>query len=94
VSQISKSESNPIEGSPSPCNRGLDPGGGVEVTVRPMETGLQSWLKMSFRLGGDFAAETGVVGGDKNMPPPDVDGGVDDGKRDVELDDDDDGRLC
>jgi hypothetical protein len=53
---------------------------------------LQSWLKMSFRLGGVFAAETGVTGGDRNIPPPVVDGGVDDRKSD-ELDDDD-GRPC
>jgi hypothetical protein len=68
---------------------------GVDVRRREMGLGdglLQSWLKMSFRLGGDFAAETGVIGGDRNIPPPVVDGGVVDRKSD-ELDDDD-GRLC
>ena len=64
----------------------------MEVAVRPMDTGLQSWLKISFRLGGDFAAEMGVMGGDKNIPPPDVDGGVD--ERKSEEPEDDDGRLC
>ena len=39
-----------------------------------------------------MAAQTGVTGGDRNIPPPVVDGGVDDRKSD-ELDDDD-GRRC
>jgi len=67
----------------------------VDVRGREMGLGdglLQSWLKMSFRLGGDFAADTGVIGGDINIPPTAVDGGVDERKSD-ELDDDD-GRLC
>ena len=46
---------------------------------------------MSFLFGGDFAAEIGVEGGDRNIPPV-VDGGVDDRKRDEP--DEEEGRLC
>ena len=67
------------------------------VFVCARETGLsvgvltlQSSLKISFLLGGDFAAETGVTGGDRNIPLV-VDGGVEERKSD-ELDDDE-GRL-